>query len=70
MEPSMFAIFLSACLTRDPSVCREFKIPSDAVYSSTACLAQAPLQFGFWAKEHPGWQISRWRCGANSENKI
>ncbi|RUO98149.1 hypothetical protein [Hyphomicrobium sp.] len=66
----MFAIYLSACLLRDPSVCREFKIDSGDDSSSMACLMQAPLQFGFWAKEHPGWQIARWRCGASSENKI
>ncbi|WP_414463780.1 hypothetical protein RLW55_10075 [Hyphomicrobium sp. B1] len=66
----MLAIFVSACLVRDPSVCREFKIQVDAGIDSMTCVVQAPLQFGFWAKEHPGWQISRWRCGAASENKI
>lgn len=66
----MFAIFISACLARDPGVCREFKIQSDVADSSMACIVQAPLQFGFWAQEHPGWKISRWRCGAASENKI
>ncbi len=66
----MFAIFVSACLVRDPNVCREFKIQIDADVSSMACMVQAPLQFGSWAQEHPGWQISRWRCGSASENKI
>jgi hypothetical protein len=70
MESPMFAIFLSACLLRDPTVCREFKIESDVDNSSMGCLVRAPLQFGFWTREHPGWQIARWRCGAASENKI
>jgi len=69
MECEMFAIFISACLIRDPAVCREFKIQIADQLTSATCVTEAPLHFGWWVTEHPAWRIARWRCGSVSENR-
>ncbi len=66
----MLAIILSACLTADPNVCRDYKIPIDADIDAKTCLMQAPPHFAKWAENHPGWQVKRWHCGPTSEDKI
>ncbi len=66
----MLAIVLSACLTNDPNVCRDYKIPIDANIDAMTCMAEAPPHFAKWAEEHPGWQVTRWRCASTSENDI
>jgi hypothetical protein len=66
----MLAIVLSACLTSDPNVCRDYKIPIDADIDAMTCMMEAPPHFAKWAEEHPGWQVARWRCASVSENDI
>jgi hypothetical protein len=34
------------------------------------CLMHAPPHFGKWATEHPGWRVTRWRCGSASAQNI
>ena len=38
----MLAIVLSACLTSDPNVCRDYKIPIDADIDAMTCMMEAP----------------------------
>ena len=66
----MLALVLSACLTNEPTVCRDYKIPIQADVDAMTCMAQAPPHFAKWAEEHPGWQVMRWRCASASENDI
>jgi hypothetical protein len=66
----MLAIVLSACLTNDPNVCRDYKIPIDADIDAMTCMAEAPPHFAKWTEEHPGWQVTRWRCAPSTENDI
>jgi hypothetical protein len=66
----MFALFLSACLANAPGVCRDFKVRIDSEGGPLSCMFQAPQMFGRWSAEHPGWTISRWRCGPATEDKI
>lgn len=60
----MLAIILSACLSTDPSVCKDYSIPVTEVSDPVRCAMFAPQHFVAWAEEHPGWQIKRWKCGA------
>jgi hypothetical protein len=66
----MLAIVLSACLTSDPHVCRDYKIPIDADIDTMTCMVEAPPHFAKWAEEHPGWRVTRWHCGSASEDDI
>jgi hypothetical protein len=66
----MLAIILSACLTNDPSVCKDYRISVDSNLDTTQCVIYAPPHFAQWAEEHPGWQIKRWRCTTAAENDI
>lgn len=66
----MIALILSACLMKDPNVCRDYKIQVDANVDAMTCMAQAQLQFAQWSADHPGWTVKRWHCGPTSENKI
>lgn len=66
----MYAIILSACLTNQPAVCRDYKISIDAAIDQMHCMMDAPPYFAEWTAKHPGWQIKRWRCGATSEDDI
>ena len=66
----MLAIVLSACLTNDPNVCRDYKIPIDANIDAMTSMAEAPPHFAKWSQEHPGWQVTRWRCAPATENDI
>lgn len=66
----MLAIIVSACLTADPNVCRDYKIQIQEDFDSQTCALHAPPYFVPWSEEHPGWQIKRWRCAPVSEDKI
>lgn len=66
----MLAIILSACLTSDPSICKDYKISVNPDLDVTTCMMDAPPHFAHWADEHPGWQIKRWRCTTANENDI
>jgi hypothetical protein len=66
----MLAIILSACLTNDPNVCKDYKISVDASLDPTTCAMDAPPHFARWAEEHPGWKIKRWRCTSANETDI
>ncbi len=66
----MLAIILSACMTNDPNVCRDYKIQLQEEMDSMSCAMYAAPYFVPWAEEHPGWQIKRWRCAPASEDAI
>ncbi|PPD00138.1 MAG: hypothetical protein CTY31_08585 [Hyphomicrobium sp.] len=66
----MLAIILSACLANDPSVCRDYKIPLSSDVDVTNCAMSAPPHFAKWTEEHPGWNITKWRCTAASDSDI
>jgi hypothetical protein len=58
----MIAIVISACLTGDPGVCKDYRIPLAAHVDAGACMVRAQPHFAQWAAQHPGWTIKRWRC--------
>jgi hypothetical protein len=58
----MIAIVISACLTGDPGVCKDYRIPLAAHVDSGRCMVQAQPHFARWVEQHPGWTIKRWRC--------
>jgi hypothetical protein len=60
----MIAIVISACLTGDPNVCRDYRIPLAVEVDSKRCMVDAQPHFAKWAAQHPGWEIRRWRCTA------
>ncbi len=66
----MIAIVLSACLARDPGVCRDFQVPIDGGFDTASCAMSAPPYFARWAEEHPGWTINRWKCQPASATDI
>lgn len=66
----MLAIIVSACLTTDPNVCRDYKIQLQEEMDSMSCAMYAAPYFVPWAEEHPGWQIKRWRCASATEDNI
>lgn len=66
----MLAIIISACLISDPNVCKNHKIPLLSGIDSNQCALFAPAHFGKWASEHPGWRITKWRCGSASAQDI
>jgi hypothetical protein len=58
----MISIVISACLNRNPSVCREYRVPRAANVDTKGCLFQAQPHLPKWAEQHPQWEIKRWRC--------
>ena len=66
----MLWIILSACLTTNSTVCKDYKISVNPDLDVNGCMMDAPPHFAQWAEEHPGWQIKRWRCTAKSDSDI
>ncbi|MEZ5899074.1 MAG: hypothetical protein R3D51_06225 [Hyphomicrobiaceae bacterium] len=66
----MLAIILSACLMKEPNVCREYRIQLQEQMDTVSCTMYAPPYFVPWSQEHPGWQIKRWRCASAAEEDI
>ncbi len=66
----MLAIILSACLTNDPAVCKDYRIAVNPDLDATQCALYAPPHFAQWAVEHPGWTIRKWRCTTVQDNDI
>jgi hypothetical protein len=58
----MIAIVISACLSGDPNVCRDYRIPLAVEVDPKRCMSDAQPHFANWAAQHPGWEIKRWRC--------
>jgi len=70
VKKPMLAIIISACLISDPAVCKDYKIPLLSGIDPTRCALYAPAHFGKWSNEHPGWRITKWRCGPASAQDI
>jgi hypothetical protein len=66
----MLAIIVSACLIADPNECRDFKIPVDFKMPAKYCAMAAAPVYAQWAKEHPQWEIKRWKCQSATLNDI
>jgi hypothetical protein len=66
----MLWIVLSACLTNDANVCKDYRISVNPDFDVSTCMVDAPPYFAQWAEEHPGWQIKRWRCTTKADSDI
>jgi hypothetical protein len=66
----MIAIIISACLTAQPTVCKDHKVPLNGEMDLKQCTMYAPPYFAQWAEEHPAWTIKRWKCQPASLNDI
>lgn len=66
----MIELLISACLAAAPDdggKCRDFSLLFDSrEFSVMTCLTQSQPMIAAWSVAHPGWQVTRWRCGAHS----
>jgi hypothetical protein len=58
----MIELVIAACLATGE--CRESRLTYDP-YDVTlmTCMVSGQAQVARWAEEHPGWRVTRWRCG-------
>ncbi len=64
----MLAVLISACLISDPDTCRDHRIPiMSPNVNQLRCTMHAPIYFGNWSADNPGWKIKSWRCVALQE---
>jgi len=64
----MLSVILLACLIANPEQCRDFKIQVDFKMPTKYCTVAAQPVHAGWAREHPQWQIKRWRCQPSTLN--
>ena len=66
----MTAIIISACLLRDPGICRDQIVRLSSEVSPVRCMVAAPPHVARWSEEHPEWRVVRWRCGPSGRRDI
>jgi hypothetical protein len=57
-------LVLLVCLAGSPDTCHEERMLIGAsLGDARMCLASAVPAIAEWSEEHPGYMISRWKCG-------
>ncbi|CAN5617427.1 hypothetical protein BH23PSE1_BH23PSE1_08010 [soil metagenome] len=60
----MIELLITACLVGGGE-CRDFPLLYDArEVGVLACVVRGQAEVAGWQEGHPGWAVSRWRCGA------
>ena len=57
-------LIVLACLIATPANCQEdrWRFSMEPTASQT-CLMGAPPLIAQWSAAHPGWRVTRWKCG-------
>jgi hypothetical protein len=58
----MLVLIMTVCSLTSPSSCGEARIQFSADESPMQCMLGAPPYIAQWADQHPGRQVTRWRC--------
>lgn len=58
----MLVLIMTVCSLSSPDSCGEARMQFSAEESLMQCMMQAPPYIAQWAGEHPGRQVTRWRC--------
>ena len=58
----MLVLILTVCSLGSPDSCGETRLQFSAEESLMQCMMQAPPYIAQWADQHPGRQVTRWRC--------
>ena len=59
---SITVIIISACLSGQPAVCKEFKAEMAETVTTYQCFMNIPQQVAMWSQQNPGWQFTRGTC--------
>ncbi len=57
----MIELVMTVCLLAQPGDCRKERLPFDGPL--IACARAGQFEAATWAAQHPGWHVTRWRCG-------
>lgn len=66
----MLELVIAACLANAPvyGACRDFSLLYDPQeVSLMMCVAGGQVEIARWQQAHPGWNVTRWRCGYVAE---
>lgn len=59
---SVTVLIISACLSGQPTICKEFKAEMAETVSTTQCFMSMPQQLAMWYQQNPGWEFKRGTC--------
>lgn len=57
----MIFLAITACLTSNPSQCKDFSIPLENI-STRQCYTNSQIILATWVAEHPNYTISKFTC--------
>ncbi len=64
----LIEIIMTVCSLSHPGACEEKHLQFiDEGASLMQCIMQAPTYLATWSDEHPGLEITKWRCAFPSE---
>ncbi len=66
----MIQLVLVYCMIGDGSVCIEDRPTYAEQMSMESCMSSAQFVAVDYVRDHPRWQLSRWRCEVNVPHKI
>lgn len=59
----MIELVISACLVTVPWECKDFKETFiEEFLTPMKCVMHAQPELAKWKEEHPGWEITKYRC--------
>jgi hypothetical protein len=61
-ETKMLVLIMTVCSLNSPDSCREARMQFSADESPMQCMMRAQPYIAQWAEQHPGRQVTRWRC--------
>ncbi|WGF89500.1 hypothetical protein [Marinivivus vitaminiproducens] len=59
----MFELVLTACLIANPAKCERIQLPFAEPSGITQCMFNGQLRAAEWKREHPSYDVRKWRCG-------
>ena len=60
----MIEIAAAVCLIAEPARCKDISLTYETQSVSVfACAMYGQSELAKWSTSHPGWRVSRWRCG-------
>lgn len=58
----MIELVLVYCMIGDPARCVEQRPMFEEPLTSMACMMTAQQTASYYVRDHPQWQLARWRC--------
>lgn len=68
---NMIVLIINACLVTTPWTCKDYHLQFSAEnLTPYQCVTRAMPELAKWKEEHPGWEITKFKCVASARLEV